>query len=50
MDQRAARCSCGSLWVQTVGEPLIVITCFCEECQRRTGSPVSMIIYTRSTG
>jgi len=36
--KRVARCSCGSLRAETVGEPIIVVTCFCEECQRRTGS------------
>jgi hypothetical protein len=45
MDQRTAHCSCGALRVQTVGEPLIVITCFCEECQRRTGSAFGISTY-----
>lgn len=35
---RTARCCCGSLHVETIGEPLIVVACFCEDCQRRTGS------------
>jgi hypothetical protein len=42
--KRIARCCCGSLRVETVGEPLIVGACFCEECQRRTGSATR---YTR---
>ena len=43
--KRTARCSCGSLRVGTVGEPLIVVTCFCEECQRRTGSAFGISTY-----
>jgi hypothetical protein len=32
--KRVAHRNCGSLRAATVGEPLIVVTCFCEECQR----------------
>jgi hypothetical protein len=42
---RAAHCSCGSLQIETTGEPLIVITCSCEECQRRTGSAFGISTY-----
>jgi hypothetical protein len=34
---RVARCCCGSLRVETTGEPSIAV-CHCAECQRRTGS------------
>lgn len=43
--RRTAHCSCGSLRVETVGEPLIVVSCFCEECQRRTGSVLGISTY-----
>jgi hypothetical protein len=43
--RRTAHCSCGSLRVETVGEPLIVVSCFCEECQRRTGSALGISTY-----
>ena len=43
--ERTARCSCGTLRAQTVAEPLIVVTCFCEECQRRTGSAFGISTY-----
>lgn len=43
--KRTAHCSCGALRVDTVGEPLIVITCFCEECQRRTASAFGISTY-----
>ena len=43
--RRTAHCSCGSLRVETVGEPLIVVSCFCEECQRRTGSAFGISTY-----
>ena len=35
---RSARCCCGSIRLQTVGEPLTVSVCHCLDCQRRTGS------------
>src|ERR1700733_10010154 len=47
---RTAHCSCGSLRVATIGEPLAVITCFCEECQRRTGSAFSPNLARRTKG
>lgn len=42
---RVAHCACGELRAKTVGEPLIIITCFCEECQRRTASVVGVSTY-----
>jgi len=35
---RKAHCSCGSLSVETQGDPAVVVVCHCTECQRRTGS------------
>ncbi len=35
---RTAACACGRLQVTVEGEPLGVVTCHCEFCQRRTGS------------
>lgn len=38
MTVRRATCSCGSLSVQTRGEPVRVSVCHCLACQQRTGS------------
>ena len=35
---RTARCACGTLTAQTIGDPEFVVACHCLECQRRTGS------------
>ena len=35
---RIAHCCCGSLRVETTGEPALVHVCHSTECQRRTGS------------
>jgi hypothetical protein len=35
---RKAQCSCGSLSVQTQGDPVYVAACHCIECKRRTGA------------
>ena len=35
---RIARCSCGSLRAEVSGDPIHVIACHCDDCQRRTGS------------
>jgi hypothetical protein len=42
---RNARCSCGSLCVETTGDPAFVWACHCGECQSRTGSPFGMGAY-----
>jgi hypothetical protein len=42
---RIARCCCGSLRVETTGEPVIVAACHCQECQRRTGAPFGVSGY-----
>ena len=39
--QRLAQCHCGSLRATTSGEPLLVNTCHCKACQRRTGAIAS---------
>src|SRR5215471_7461464 len=35
---RMARCRCGALHAEVSGDPIRVIVCHCDECQRRTGS------------
>jgi hypothetical protein len=41
---RIAHCCCGSLRVETTGEPAMVVACHCRECQRRTGAPFSVSV------
>ena len=36
--ERTAACACGQLAVRLVGEPKMVSSCCCQQCQRRTGS------------
>lgn len=42
---RSARCCCGSLRVETSGDPVYVVACHCGECQRRSGSPFGVGAY-----
>ena len=35
---RTTTCCCGSLTAEAVDEPVTVLMCSCEQCQRRTGS------------
>ena len=35
---RAAECACGRVHITVEEEPLAVVTCHCEFCQKRTGS------------
>jgi hypothetical protein len=44
---RIAHCNCGSLRVKTMGEPTAVVACHCLECQRRTGAPFGVGVYSR---
>jgi hypothetical protein len=49
--KRTAHCSCGPLRVETVGEPLIVTTCFCEDVSDHLddvciGSPRLLMTFT----
>jgi hypothetical protein len=36
--ERLAQCHCGSLRATASGEPILVNTCHCKDCQRRTGA------------
>ena len=38
MATRTARCGCGRVEVTVDGEPIHVVTCHCDFCQRRSGS------------
>jgi len=49
MMPRIAHCCCGSLRVETTGEPAIVAACHCRECQRRTGAPYGVSVYFEKT-
>lgn len=36
--ERVATCHCGSLRVRLTGDPVLVSSCHCRACQRRTGA------------
>ena len=38
MKQRTAECACGQLSLAERGDPLRVLTCHCDYCQKRTGA------------
>src|SRR5215470_6169505 len=42
---RTARCTCGALRAEVSGDPIYVIACHCDECQRRTGSVLGVGAY-----
>lgn len=42
MDKHIARCHCGAVQLDCLGEPLFVAMCHCQECQRRTGSSYNL--------
>lgn len=44
---REASCWCGGLVVAMRGEPMLVSTCCCTRCQRRTGSFYGVTVYYR---
>ena len=46
---RLAHCCCGALRAETIGEPLLVVACSCEQCQRRTGSVFGVSTYWMRT-
>jgi hypothetical protein len=46
--KRAAKCHCGDLVVETVGEPQDVFMCHCELCQRRTGTSYNLGAWFRT--
>ena len=49
MAEREAACACGELRLTVEGEPLLVSSCCCTRCQRRTGSLFSVTAYFRPT-
>ncbi len=40
--KRKASCHCGQFVVAAMGDPLRVVICYCEDCQRRTGSSYNL--------
>jgi hypothetical protein len=42
---REAACACGDLSVTLRGEPVLVSSCCCTRCQRRTGSFFGVTVY-----
>jgi len=44
MDRKAS-CACGQLSISLKGDPEMVLACSCLECQKRTGSVVSVSSY-----
>jgi hypothetical protein len=38
MSHRVAQCACGRVSLKAHGEPIKVIACHCDNCQKRTGS------------
>ena len=45
MTEREASCACGDLRVTMTGEPMLVSSCCCTRCQRRTGSFFGVTAY-----
>jgi hypothetical protein len=45
MVEREAACACGDLRVTMQGEPMLVSSCCCTRCQRRTGSLFGVTVY-----
>lgn len=39
---RIAKCQCGELQVKCEGEPQHIFMCYCESCQRRTGTSYNL--------
>lgn len=44
---REATCACGDLRATLAGEPLMVSSCCCTRCQRRTGAFFGVTVYYR---
>jgi hypothetical protein len=42
---REARCVCGDLRIRLKGEPMLVSSCCCTRCQRRTGALFGVTVY-----
>jgi len=47
MDERTAQCGCGRLKVRVRGEPLFVGACYCDFCQKHTGSAFRLSSFFR---
>lgn len=47
MTRRVAQCFCGDLSVTMEGDPVLVSSCCCTRCQRRTGSFFGVTAYFR---
>lgn len=45
METRVARCHCGHMEVRCEGAPRRISMCYCEQCQRRTGSSFSVAVF-----
>ena len=43
--ERTAKCQCEGFRVTVTGEPAFTIVCHCEECQRRSGVPLTSNAY-----
>jgi hypothetical protein len=43
--RRTASCACGQLSVEVEGEPAVVLSCSCTQCQKRTGSVFGVSAY-----
>lgn len=43
--EREASCACGQLSIKVSGDPKIVATCSCTQCQKRTGSVFGVSSY-----
>jgi len=37
-------CLCGSITIQSEGEPVLVAACHCESCRKHTGAPVAVFV------
>ena len=37
-------CLCGQVRYQVAAEPLAVVTCHCRNCQRQSGSALSLVV------
>ena len=44
-EKKVAHCCCGALRAEITGEPIGMAVCFCEQCQRRTGSAFGVSVY-----
>jgi hypothetical protein len=42
---RVAKCQCGGFRMTVTGDPVMVNMCYCTECQRRSGMPLTVNAY-----